>query len=74
MDWIRSVEGRRLMGQYDDEIAARRQFKGKGFIKCGICLEPLVDHGPPPCPHAIDRITIPYRNRSERSRRRTVEG
>ena len=58
------------MGKYDNEVTARRQFKGSGFIKCGICLEPLADHGPPPCPHAEYPITIPDRKRSEQKRRR----
>ena len=56
-----------------DKYEANRQFGGNGTIMCGICSEPLAEHGPPPCPHAVDRITVPYRFRNERKRRRKLE-
>ena len=42
------------MGKYEES----RQYGGNGTIKCGICFEPLAEHGPPPCPHSPDRITV----------------
>ena len=42
------------MGKYEES----RQYGGNGTIKCGICEEPLAEHGPPPCPHAGFKITV----------------
>lgn len=63
-----------MPGYYtQDELRAKREFRGNGIIKCGICGEPLAEHGPPPCPHAKFKITIAPRKRSERARRRTID-
>ena len=57
-----------------DKYEQSRQYAGNGTIKCGICFEPLVEHGPPPCPHSPDRITVPNRMRNEQKRRRKMAG